>query len=261
MSNDPNGYPSQWDGTTTPDSSSSSQPVSNPTPPTPDSSQQWGAPGQRYAAAQPYSPAQSYPPAQPYSPARTYAPGQPAAPAQPVAPAQPAAPAQQYPYGASQPYAQYGAQQAAPQAQPAWNQPAAPAPAGLYTPAPAPKKPHRSPVLGIIAFLAILVLGAGLGFLGYQLGAMVGPILQQYDPDTLSMSYVPPDVQQQIVASAMPGFAVAIAGFVAWIIAIIAIATRRGRGWGVFGLILGIIAPIAGLLCIGLGAYAALGML
>jgi len=131
----------------------------------------------------------------------------------------------------------------------------------LYTPAPAAKKPHGSPVLGIVAFLAILVLGAGLGFLAYQLGTMVGPILNQYDPDTLSMNYVPPDVQQQIVASATPGFIVSIAGFVAWIVAIIAIATRRGRGWGVFGLILGIIAPIAGVLCLGLGAYTALGMI
>jgi len=126
-------------------------------------------------------------------------------------------------------------------------------------------KPTRSPVLGIIAFLAVIVLGVVLCILSYSAGESMAPVLAQGGVFNGSGSYssgyeagqsMTPAEQDQVMGAFTPTVPIGIIGLVAWVVSIVATATRRGRGWGVAGLIIGIFMPLAGFLAIVAGVMA-----
>lgn len=182
---------------------------------------------------QPYPQAQPYPqPQQPY--------GYPGQAAQPTAHGQAYPPGQAYSGYAAAPYG----------ALPAY-------PANPYATAPA--KP-RSAVLGIIGFAIVAIAGAIIVMLGLSVSgpmaaimSLVPPGTTQIDPET-----IPPELMEQL-AGPMTGMGMAsFAGFVGWIVSIVATVTKRGRGWGVAGIILGIIAPVAALIAMSVAVLTAL---
>ncbi len=158
------------------------------------------------------------------------------------------------PYGqANQPYGQppqapnqpygYPAQQAPTQP---YGQPVqgfAPTPMGAYGAAAAPVK--RSPVLGIIALAIVAICGVVLTLYLWRVGGVAGPFAVNGALDTSTQ----PELQQEVMnqlGGVWPtlGGASGFVGFVGWILGIVAVATKRGRAFGVMAIILGILAPI-----------------
>jgi len=230
MSNDPYGNPSPW-------------------------ASQGGTPpfGQ-----QPYPGAQPYPYGSPAQP--PYAPGSPyPAPAQPYpTPAHPYPSAHQaQPYPAWQ---QYPPTQTYADPEPHGTQLDQSAPGAFSPYTSAPKATSaRSPILGIASLVAICVLGAVLSVQCYRWGLDSNPILHDFDPTGTHWSNLPDDVATEIGVLGMPTLPVGTLGLAAWIIAIVATATKRGRWWGAAGICIGVIAPIVALVFLGAGMVATLG--
>lgn len=170
-------------------------------------------------------------------------------------PQQPATqPYGQPPQSGTQPYGQ-PPQQAQPYSYPSqqpptqqYQQPAqgyAPTPMGAYGAAPAPSK--RSPILGILALALVVISGIVLSVYMWRVGTVLGDFVvgSSLNIDASNQT----EIAQQIASQLGSGFASlgglsAFVGFVGWILGIIAAATKRGRGFGVLAIILGILAPI-----------------
>lgn len=154
-------------------------------------------------------------------------------------------PAQQNPYQIPNYAAQYPQAPQAPQAgypgQPAYPQPY-PVQGVL------PGKGPKSPVLGIVSFsvvlLTVVISSVALAQLMEPLAnAIIAAGTTQIDEEVLRDS-----VQAQIMANyPLQTMALNLAsplGFAGWIAGIVATATNRGRMWGVFTIILGVLAPV-----------------
>lgn len=144
------------------------------------------------------------------------------------------APGQQYGYQPQDPSQQYG--------QPV--QSYASTPMGAYA-APAAK---RSPALGIIALLVVAVCGVVFSVVLFRLGVVVGQLMVNTNIDPSNQAELQQAVMNQLgggvwtLAVNASGFI----GFLGWILSIVAVATKRGRAAGVFGIVLGVLAPIIG---------------
>jgi hypothetical protein len=206
---------------------------------TPPPDQPYGYPPQQ-APGQPYGqPSQTQPYGQPPQPSQTQPYGQPPQPSQTQPYGQPPQQAQPYNYPTQQPPTQpYGQQQ--PYGQPV--QGFAPTPSGAYGAA-APAK--RSSALGAIALAIVVICGGLFTFYLYRVGVVLGPFAINGTIDTSAQPELVQEVTSQL-GGILPlvGSLSAIVGFVGWIIGIVATATRRGRGFGVTAIILGILAPI-----------------
>lgn len=177
--------------------------------------------------------------------------GQPAANAYP--------PQQQNPYGAQNPYpqapaGQYGQQ---PGAYPPGY------PAGYGQPAyPVPTETPRSGTLGIAALVIVGVCAAIITVVGWSLGAGMGQLFLELgisDPNTLNQD------DPRLIAWAtqmQPWFTaltvVSVAGFCGWILGIVAVAQRRGKAFGIWAIVLGILAPIVSFIAMILGMMPAI---
>jgi hypothetical protein len=169
----------------------------------------------------------------------------------------------QQPYG-QQPYGQqpaqpYGQQPAQPYGQPtqpygqqSWGpagQPPYPTPQHSYGAAQqswTPQQPpRRSPALGMIAFGLVLVLGVVMSAVAYQMGVIMAPLMvgRSATTDQEELARI---VMEQLGAPALLGLNLALyGGTAAWILGIVAAATRRGRSYGIWAIILGVLAPVA----------------
>ncbi len=178
----------------------SSDKPTQPTPPYPQPSEEYGQPG-----PQPYAYPTQQPPTQPYG----YSTQQP--------------PTQPYGYPAQQPYSQ--------------------ALAGSspgYGPKPGES---RSPVLGALSLGLVVVCGVVLGWAMWRLGDMVGPLAANGRVDQTQ-------VQQALLSDLGAGWAVLLngsllLGLAAFVMGIVAVATKRGRGFAVLAIVLGVLAPFA----------------
>lgn len=207
-------------------------------------------PGPGYGQASPPDQPYGYPPqqpqTQPYGQPQTQPYGQ-QPQTQPYGQPPQQAPTQPYAYPAQQmppqPYA-YPPQQAPTQA---YGQPVqgfAPTPTGAYGSTPiTPAK--RSPLLGTIALAVVVICGIVLSYCLWRVGGLVGSLAVNGTIDTSNQTQL-----QQAVVSELGGAwallvnASALLGFAGWIMGIVAVATKRGRGLGVVTIILGVLAPI-----------------
>jgi hypothetical protein len=106
---------------------------------------------------------------------------------------------------------------------------------------------RRPPWLGLAAFGLILILGANLCLMGYRIGDTSGISMAAYQTANPTAVYnvLPPSVETQIGHAIIPTIPIGVLGLAAWISAIVAIATRRGRGWGIAGMLVGLVVPLA----------------
>jgi len=195
-----------------------------------------------YGSPQPYPQQGSSgytPPAPAYGqPAQPGYGGQPAY-GQPAAPQQPA----DNPYQITHYAAQYGAQ-GTPQAP----YPPAPYQTQPYPPASGwqPGQPEkRSPILGIVAFVLVAIaLVASLVSL-QPLVQLMSNLIIATGSTTIDSSMITQQMADQFAGPATMVFGVSPGlGLVALILGIVAMATRRGRLWGVIALVLAILGPI-----------------
>ena len=206
-------------------------------------------PGQPYG----YPPQQGQPGIAPYGQPATPQYGQPATQpyGQPATPqyGQPATP--QYGQPATQPYGQQAPQQAQPTSYPGqqpYGQPVQgyeAAQPGAYGTAPVtPAK--RSPILGIVALAIVVICGIVLSAAMWRLGGLVGGLVAQGTVDPNNQTEL-----QSAILNELGGVwtllvnGSGILGFAGWIMGIVAVATKRGRAFGVITIILGVLAPIA----------------
>ena len=179
--------------------------------------QAYGQAGQSYGQSNPPygQPDQAYPPTAQY-PAST-----------------PQAPGQQPPYGYGQPTQQYGG----------WNPQQAYAPQLYGQQAPAP----RSPLLGMIALGGVVICAVVFSWLMWRLGAMIGPVAMSYGGN-LSQEELTNLMMNQLGSGGLAALNFSAYGGIAfWIAGIVATATRRGRSYGVWTIILGVLAPVIGI--------------
>lgn len=94
--------------------------------------------------------------------------------------------------------------------------------------------------LGVIAAVVAPILG---GISAYQVGYGLPSVMQQVDAATDDLTFLSP-VRDQVLLGEIGFWAGTLAGLAAIVLGIIAIATRRGRGWGITALIIGVIAPV-----------------
>lgn len=155
----------------------------------------------------------------------------------------------------------YGGQSANPPAEP---QGYGSAPQQGYQPAygygpGTPATANRKPTMGITALL--LTVFATIGYCIFSVltaGAMVDlvEILGTSNVDTTNIESLPPPAQDAAIA--MTGFMFAQAipalmGLVGFILGIVATATNRGRVWGIFAIVLGVLGPVIGFIVFSMG--------
>lgn len=188
-------------------------------------------PGSGYGQTPPPDQPYGYPPQQPAT--QPY--GQPQQPGtQPYG--QPQQQAQPYSYPGQQPSTQ-------PYAQPA--QGYASTPTGAYGSAPVPSK--RSPILGILALALVVISGIVLSLYAWRVGSVLGSYVVggSLNIDASNQTEIAQEIASQLGSgfASLGGLSIFV-GFVGWILGIIAAVTKRGRGFGVLAIILGILAPI-----------------
>ncbi|HEY5179291.1 MAG TPA: hypothetical protein VIJ07_05880 [Dermatophilaceae bacterium] len=169
------------------------------------------------------------------------------------------------PYGqANQPYGQppqgpnqpYGQQPPQAPTQPYGQPPQAPtqpygqpqqgfvptSPTGAYGTPPA----KRSPILGIIALLVVLICGVVLSVSLFRMGGLLGQLAVNGTVEISSQTQLQEEVLSQLGGIwTLLIYGSGLLGFVGWILGIVAVATKRGRALGVVTIILGVLAPIA----------------
>ena len=115
--------------------------------------------------------------------------------------------------------------------------------AGAYGTAPPAK---RSPILGFLALAVVLICGVVLSVSLWRMGGLLGQLAVNGTVEITSQTQL-----QGAVLSQLGGiwtllvYGSGLLGFVGWIVGIVAVATKRGRAFGVVTIILGVLAPIA----------------
>lgn len=113
-----------------------------------------------------------------------------------------------------------------------------------------PQEQPQSNTLGLVGFGIVALCTVVVAVVGYLMGGQMGQFMLDYgiesmqnpDPnDPLMIAF-----SQQIGGLGTAGMLATVAGIAGWIVSIIATAKRRGRTFGIWGIILGIAAPIIG---------------
>ena len=200
-------------------------------------------PGPQYGQTPPPGQPYGYPPQQPATQPYGQPPQQ--MPTQPYGQPPQQAPSQPYAYPTQQgPNQPYGQPQQAPN-QP-YGQPqrgfVPTSPTGAYGTPPA----KRSPILGIIALLVVLICGVVLSVSLFRMGGLLGQLAVNGTVEISSQTQLQEEVLSQLGGIwTLLIYGSGLLGFVGWILGIVAVATKRGRALGVVTIILGVLAPIA----------------
>lgn len=155
----------------------------------------------------------------------------------------------QDPYGPQYPHNPYG-QQHQPYGQPQdpYTQPGAPYQPGYGNPYAHAAPEDRSSVLGIIGMGLVVAATLILAFLAWTFGKSFGEfVLEVASGSYMTEEEVLNDPRtQQWLQSAMGNIAgmlaISVAGLTGWIVSIVATVQRRGRVFGIVGIILGVLA-------------------
>ncbi len=167
-------------------------------------------------------------------------------------------PTQQYP---SQPYGQqpYPAQ---PYGHPQYpNQPQPPLQPSGYGHAPTTTEPEPDQKLGFIALVVVGVCAVVFIGVGYVFGSAMGQLFIEqglFDASTVS----PTDpallaLADQMQPWFMAGNVAMFAGIAGWITGMVAVGRRRGKTYGIWAIILGVLAPILAFVAMVVGMWPA----
>ena len=166
-----------------------------------------------------------------------------------------------YPYGQSDPHSPYGQQGGYPGAQPGWGQQGGYPQSGYGQPgygtpqqayaAGQPGAPYgqpapaRSPLVGMIGLGVVVICGIVFCWMMWRMGALMVPILAT--TGTVDQQEATELLMQQLGANGMLMLNVSVYGGIGgWVTGIVAAASKRGRAYGVWAIILGVLAPIIG---------------
>lgn len=110
---------------------------------------------------------------------------------------------------------------------------------------------ERPGTLGLVAMSVVVIAGVVLAVVAWMMGQQIGELFattnldpEAVDPDELANDprfrewITRAGVQWNIVTFSVLG------GIVGWVLSIVATATRRGRSFGIVGIIVGIAAPL-----------------
>lgn len=154
---------------------------------------------------------------------------------------QPVPGAQGYPGSGQPPYGQPAyPQQAYPQ-QGYVVQPAYGATTGGYQPQPV----VRSPLLGMISLGVVIVCAVLMAYVSYRAGVAMGSLVVASGPITDQAEIQAELMRRMSTVELMVMNLSMMGGLGGWVCGIVATATRRGRAYGVWAIILGVLAPIA----------------
>lgn len=170
-------------------------------------------------------------------------------------------------WGAPGPYGQQGYQQY-PYPQQGYQQyPYAQAPYPNVTPTPQAPKPST---LGLVGLIMVVIAGLMIVWAGYLFGVGSGEVALLVGLDPTSMANPgaidtnDPEViaiSERLVAPMGAGVFGTILGLVGFIVSIIGFSQRKGRKFGMWGIILGILFPIAAFIALAVGMMPALTQL
>ncbi|MDO5534761.1 MAG: DUF308 domain-containing protein [Propionibacteriaceae bacterium] len=127
-----------------------------------------------------------------------------------------------------------------------------------------PAEPERSKTLGVVGLGIVAVCTVVFVVVGYLLGQAFGQLILDYgiealenpDPsDPLMISFA-----QSVEGLTMAGAAATLTGIAGWIVSIIATARRQGRRFAIWGIIIGVLAPIIGMIAMVAGMLPAAQM-
>ena len=157
---------------------------------------------------------------------------------------------QQGGYGQQYPAQPYGQQYQPAEYQPQW---------------PSEPEPPQAKTLGLVGVAVVAICTLVVAIASYLVGASMGQFVLDYGLDSMQ-NPDPNDPMLIAFAQQLQGPFTAItfgtlAGIVGWIVSIIAVSRRRGRTFGIWGIILGILAPIIGVIAMMAGMWPAASVL
>lgn len=106
----------------------------------------------------------------------------------------------------------------------------------------------RSPLLGMIAFGVVAIATVVFGWAMWRAGMVMGPVLASSSA-SMSSTEITEMMMDQLGGAALAAMNIGVYGGIAgWIAGIVATVTRRGRSYGIWTIILGVLAPVIGLI-------------
>ena len=110
------------------------------------------------------------------------------------------------------------------------------------------QQPTRSPLLGMIALGGVVICAVVLCWLMWRTGAVLGPLAAQTGGN-LDQQEATEYLIQQLGGTGLALLNGATLGGIAfWILGIVATSMKRGRSYGVWSIILGILAPVVAII-------------
>lgn len=105
----------------------------------------------------------------------------------------------------------------------------------------------RSPLLGMIALGVVVICTVVFGWVMFRMGALLGPVLVTTYGE-LDQQQMTEELVQRLGATDMLLLNLGTYGGIAgWITGIVATATKRGRPYGIWAIIIGVLAPFIGI--------------
>lgn len=128
-----------------------------------------------------------------------------------------------------------------------------------------PQEEPRSKTLGLVGFGIVALCTVVLAVVSYLLGGQFGQFVLDYGVEALE-NIDPSDqvfigFSQQIQGLSTTGMLATFGGIAGWIVSIIATGQRRGRNFGIWGIVLGVLAPIIGIIALMVGLWPAVSVL
>lgn len=123
-----------------------------------------------------------------------------------------------------------------------------------------PEQP-KSQTLGIVGFGLVALCTVILAVVGYLIGSRMGTFMLDYGVDVLQ-NQDPTDpliiaLGQQVQGLVSGGMFATLGGIAGWVVSIVATTRRRGRTFGIWGIIVGILAPVLGFIAMVIGMWPA----
>lgn len=126
---------------------------------------------------------------------------------------------------------------------------------------PAEQAQPQSNTMGMVGLGIVAVCALALAIVSYIIGSAMGQLMLDYgidamqNPDPNDTMMI--ELTQRVQGPSTIGMLATVAGIAGWIVSIIATSRRRGRSFGIWGIVLGILAPIIAILAFMAGMWPA----